>query len=212
MKNILFEIIKTLIQLLLVMLMSASFLALVVIFKISGAAPFIIDSIGEENLSSNGWLIYLLGNLIFLYPFRKFKLIYAEFFSVLGASMLIILFLWGTVYVETDGQLILNLFILYFTPKLYYEKTYKTYKLKGLFKFDVFNIPIPNKLHILLLDHKRKVFLSSIIILTITIINFADEVILGGQGLFSSPEELFGWIIGFYLGIGGLVFIKKTKS
>ena len=63
------------------------------------------------------------------------------------------------------------------------------------------------KLYILLLSHKRKVFLSSIIILTITIINFADEVIIGGQGLYSSPEELFGWIIGFCLGIGGLVFV-----
>ena len=67
------------------------------------------------------------------------------------------------------------------------------------------------KLLLLLQNHKKKVFYGSIILLLITTINFISEVVLGGQALLSSPEELFGWILGFLLGITGLFFLKENN-
>jgi len=215
MKKLLFRIFKIIFQFLLVGFLCSSFTALISIsyFVINDSSliPTYIDSSGQSNLTSNGWLIYFIGHLFFLYPFRKFKLIYAELFCIIGASLILPLLIYGTVYVETDGELITQLLSIIFVPILYYEKTYNSYKLKKLFKFNLVHIPIPNRLFIFLLNHKKKVFYASIIILLITIVNFTDEVILGGQGLFLSPEELFGWIVGFFLGIGGLVFLKKNN-
>ena len=67
------------------------------------------------------------------------------------------------------------------------------------------------KLKTVLLNHKKKLFYASIIVLIITNINFIDEVVLGGQGLFSSPEELVGWILGWLFGSLGLLFLKENN-
>jgi hypothetical protein len=62
-----------------------------------------------------------------------------------------------------------------------------------------------------LLKHKKKVFYLSTITLLLTWSNLYSEVIMDGQGLFAVPEELFGWILGSSLGVGGLFFLDNNN-
>lgn len=68
------------------------------------------------------------------------------------------------------------------------------------------------KLLLFLFVHKKKVFFSSFFILLVTILNLIQEVVIEGQRLFASPEEVFGWVLGFTVGILGILFYSNNKK
>ena len=136
-KKYIYVLLKIPFQILLIYITGTIFLVLTFLlstfFSIS-LAPTYIDSYGSSNLTFNGWLVFFVGQLLFLYPYRRLKLIYAEFFSVICASMILKLLIDGDVYVHSDNEIIL-LFSLYTSFLiLYYEKTYDSYKLKKIVK------------------------------------------------------------------------------
>ena len=191
MKKYVYILLKITLQLLLVVVL------LLAIGTGIALAPLYIDSFGQDNLTSNGWLIYLIGNLLFLYPSRRLKLIYAEFFSVISASIMLsipLLILIGGTELKYDGDFIIVFLAITFFPILYFEKMHNSYKLKELLKssmiFSFLSIETPEFLKKPLLKNKKKVFYASFVTLLFTGFNFTDEVIIRGQSLSSSPEDI----------------------
>ena len=64
----------------------------------------------------------------------------------------------------------------------------------------------------LLMNQRKLIFSISFLIFILTIINFRVEVIIEGQPLFLSPEELIGWVLGLFIGLLGMWFSIRRKN
>ena len=65
---------------------------------------------------------------------------------------------------------------------------------------------------LLLMNQRKLIFSISFLIFILTIINFREEVIIEGQPLFLSPEELIAWVLGLFIGLLGMWYSIRRKN